>query len=922
MGSVKAIVGGIIGAIIGYFVGGPGGAAKGFAYGLTLGGIVSAATDSASTDSGAIANLASERDKGTFYNTQGTVEPIHVVYGRARIAAARAYVSATGGNNQYLHMVMVWCEGEIEEVEQVLLNDEDGPTYGGSHYEATDHLGTDDQDADSLLVARDPNWTGAHRLRGIAYTYFRLTWDADELTYETGVPIITAIVKGKKLFDPRTSTTAWSENPALVIWDFLTNERYGKGIPTTLLDQQSFEDAADYCEESVSVPDGAGGSTTQDRYTCNGVLKTTNTPLQNLKELLTSCRGILIFTAGKYKLKIDKPETAAFTLDESNILGAWSIDLGSKTRRVNRIRAQFFDPNDEWKPNIQILESATFKNGPDAGYPLERDLNLPFTNNSYTALHIATIDMKASRQSIVVSLTASLETLQCEVGDVVKITHTTPGWVEKLFRIMEMELQSTHEIGLTLFEYEATNYDLDTLEDATVSADTTLPSVRVVQPPSNLQATSGDADLFVAHDGTVWNTIHLTWDAAPDAFVQYYEIQFKRSVDSIWTNIPNIAGNQTEAFVVRVEDSIGYDCRIRSVNFVGKQSFWETIINHVVVGKAAPPPDVNTFLVQRQPDGTRDFTWTLAAPPKDLAGYKVKYKRGTGATWAEMTGLHSGVLVSSPYETNQLAAGTYTFGIKAVDTSGNESLNAKIIETTLDDPRIAGAFAINNFHADGWPGTLTQCDVDNVTNDLVVGSSTDWDNLPSTWAAWTEWNAATPYSTFTFESDEIDMGGDVFFTPLTSVIAENGNPVVEYDYKLDGGSYSGSWNTITTPITARYIKVRITTTVSPTDASDSRLTAGQFVASGEVLSEEITDLDMTDAGFQATGDYIGTGNITLPIKKTYAVITSVVVTLQNVGAGYSWEIIDKDVNGPEIKIYDNTDTLVNVTIDAVIRGLG
>lgn len=912
---------GIVGAVIGFYVGGPAGASAGFALGAALGSAVLPA-DEEFEDAGIFADLESQRNKGTFFNSQSTVEPINVIYGRARLAGARVYVSTTGTNKQFLHQVLVWCEGEIDSVEQILLNDEDGPTVGGSFYEATHHLGTDTQAADANLVARDPNWTAAHRLRGVAYTYLMLTWDAQDLKYEAGVPVITAIVKGKKVFDPRTSTTAWSDNPALCLWDFLTNERYGKGIPSTMLDQQTFEDAADFCDELVSVPDGAGGSTTQKRYTCNGVMKTTNTSIQNLKELLTSCRGTLLFSGGKYKLKIDKTETATFTFDESNILGAWVIDLGSKTRRLNKIKMQYFDPDDEWKPNIQILDSPTFR-AIDKDLILERSMNLPFTNNGYTALHLATIDMKASRQTIVVELTASLEALEVEVNDVVKITHTTPGWTEKLFRVTEMRLQSTHEIRVGLREYEASTYSLDTLEDATVSADTNLPSTAVVAPPSNVQLSSGDNELFVANDGTVWNTIKVTWDPAPDAFVQFYEIQFKRALDSIWTNIPNVAGSQTEAFIVRVEDGIGYDVRIRSLNFIGKQSPWETIVNHTVIGKSAPPPDVTTFLVQRQPDGTREFTWTLVIPPKDLAGYKIRFVSGTGGTWGSMSPLHSGILVSSPHETNQLAAGTYTFGIKAVDTSGNESANAKIIETTLDDPRIAGAFSVQDFHKQGWPGTLTQCDVDNVTNDLVCGSSTDWDNLPATWDAWTAWNNQTPYSTFTFESNEIDLGGDVYFTPLTSVAVVNGNAVIEYDWKLDGGSYNGTWQTVTDPITARYIKVRITTTVSPSNANDSRLTQGLFIASGEVISEEIIDLDMTDAGFQATQYYLATGDIRLPIQKSYAVVTSVSITLQNVGAGYSWELIDKDITiGPRVKIYDSGGSPANVIIDAVVRGLG
>ena len=925
--TIKAIIP-VLGAVIGAFYGGPQGAQAGFAIGVAVVGVATAAGIGVEDNVGSVAGLEDSRDQGLYVNAQSTVEPINVIYGRARIAGTRCYVSVTGNDNRFLHQIFVWCEGEINAVEQILLDDKDGPAHGGITYEETHVLGTEDQGVVLGLGIRDPAWTGAHRLRGVAYTYLQLEWNDTNLKYEHGVPTVTAIIQGKKVFDPRDSVIKYSDNPSLCIWDFITNARYGRGIDTSSLDSQSFEDAADFCDELVTIPDGAGGETTQKRYTCNGVLRTTSTALANLRALLVGCRGILVFVGGKYKLKIDKVETPTFTLDQSNILGKWSIDIGNKSNRINRLKTRFFDADIEFKPTYHVVDAFAFRTQ-DAEFLLERERLLPFTNNIYMAEHLAFIEMKASRQPITVSLTASMEVLELEVGEVVKITHPTPGWTDKLFRVRDMELQSSHEIKLILIEFEASTYDLQTLEDADTTPDTNLPDTQNISPPSNVDAHSGDDhSLFVQKDGTISSNIHLTWDTAPDAFVSVYEIQFKRSVDSIWVNSPNIDGLQTEAFLERVEDGVAYDIRIRSVNFSGIQSLWITVTSHVVVGKTDPPPDVTTFTILRQPDGTRQFDWLLVSPPKDLKGYHIRFKAGTGATWSTMAALHDGILVSSPYESNQLAAGTYTFGIKAIDTSDNESTNALIIETTLDDPRIAGAFSVIDFHKDGWPTTRTdssiaRADVDAVTNDLVAGSLTDWANLPSTWDAWTAWNDNSPELTYEYQSGEIDLGGDVVFEPLTSVTVINGSAAITYKYKIDGGSFQGSWQTVTAPITAKVIKIRILVTTSPTSANDSRLTSGLFIASGKIIDEDINDLDMTDATFQASAHYLAVGDIRLPITKTYSVISGVSITLQSVGPGYSWELIDKNVTlGPRVKIYDETDTLKDVTIDGFVRGLG
>ena len=63
------------------------------------------------------------------------------------------------------------------------------------------HLGSPDQVADADLIAEcGEQWTEAHRLRGLAYIYVRLEFDQD--AYPTGLPNISAEIKGKKVFNP------------------------------------------------------------------------------------------------------------------------------------------------------------------------------------------------------------------------------------------------------------------------------------------------------------------------------------------------------------------------------------------------------------------------------------------------------------------------------------------------------------------------------------------------------------------------------------------------------------------------------------------------------------------------------------------------------------------------------------------------
>jgi hypothetical protein len=351
-------------------------------------------------------------------------------------------------------------------------------TLGGEFAQCWIHTGADDQPADEELVSAVSQWTTAHRLRGTAYIYTRLKYDQD--VFESGLPIITSLVKGVKVYDPRDTSTAWSDNPALCIRDYLTNTRYGRSIPESMIDDDTFIAAANYCDELVTK-----GGTSAKRYTCNGVVDTSRTSLEIVRELLTSCRGFLVFSGGKYKLILDKVETASFTFDEDNIIGSWQISMGSKQNTYNRIRAEFFNPDRNWQGDIAVIDSTTLRSQ-DSNLLLEREIQLPFTSDAATAAQIATIALNQSRQQIMVQFSATIEGTRCEVGDVVYVTHSTPGWTQKKFRVMAISLKNSDEVAINLLEYADSVYDFGTISVVDTAPNTNLPDPSFVVPPTNL----------------------------------------------------------------------------------------------------------------------------------------------------------------------------------------------------------------------------------------------------------------------------------------------------------------------------------------------------------------------------------------------------------------------------------------------------
>ncbi len=135
------------------------------------------------------------------------------------------------------------------------------------------HHGSTTQTADPLLTSvfdgqdNRSTWSSNHRLQGIAYIVAHFQHKTDGRF--RGLPDLTVEIEGRKVYDPRldstetdgsgshrktdTSTHAGSSNPAVNFLDYITNTEYGKGIPFADIDVQSFQTAADICDNTVAT---------------------------------------------------------------------------------------------------------------------------------------------------------------------------------------------------------------------------------------------------------------------------------------------------------------------------------------------------------------------------------------------------------------------------------------------------------------------------------------------------------------------------------------------------------------------------------------------------------------------------------------------------------------------------------------------
>jgi len=613
------------------------------------------------------AQKAADAMAGVLINKESNIEPIPVIYGTRRVGGVRVFVSTknvSGGDpNEFLYIALVLAEGEVDAITNIHIDDNpiSDSKYSGL-YTINVHTGADNQDYDSLLAEANAGWTTDHKLSGVAYLAIKLKWNSDVFQ---GVPDITALVRGRKVYDPRlpSAANAYSTNPALCLRDYMTNARFGKGLSASVIDDVAFSAAATDCDETVTFyTEGETGKI----FETNAVLQTDETLFSNIEKMLMGCRGFLPYTQGKYGLIIDKSRSVSYAFDTDTIVSGISIQGESKEDKFNRVIVKFANPAVDYQPDQATWpdagssEETTFLNE-DNGTLLVTDLDMPTITNYYAARDLARVILKRSRSSLRCSFKATSEALQLSVGDVVTVTHPTPAWAAKPFQIEEITLNYDGTCSVSLLQYDSSIYTYDLSAEETVYPETTLPNPFNVAPVTNLSAT-GSAQLNA--DGGTISAIDVSFTYAADSFVDSYELNWTASGGDSQT----VSIFSNEYTLSNLDSAQTYSISVRSVSSIGARS------TPVTISGVSPSVDTTAPAVPSSITVTGTFkeigvAWTN---PTDSDFAYVEIKRagtaveGDAVYIAQTSGDH---YLDSPYTSTV----TRYYWLRSVDRTGNAS---------------------------------------------------------------------------------------------------------------------------------------------------------------------------------------------------------------------------------------------------------
>lgn len=610
------------------------------------------------------------------YNLKQSVPPLTYVLGRVKKASDYVFLEESSG---VAYHILVWAGHRIEGYVTHYLHDEVIGVDSGGYVTSPAHfsrngtlfvnlqsrLGLDAETAYSLVVSNFPSiWTTSHRGDGLASVLLSCSTVAQKYfldVYPNQMPEHSAVGDGMRIYDPRTSSTAFSNNLALFRFWHLTSAVGGK-LSISDMYLPEWQNAANVCDESVTNRTGG----TESRYHGGLWFRSNSDPVE-IGRLIDQAAELVVYERPDGLVGVHAGEyvTPTVRLTETDIISA---NLDVNTRRagtVLAVRGRFTDPSDGYTTNDSAIYGDPYGDVDDS---TERTFTLDNqavqSHNHIQRLQKITYTRKnAKRVSIVAHYEAAKDVLSSRF---VKV-HLPPKMSESVVEITSTPRLSLRDLTIsfagiiipdTLYDFNAATEEGEPGSTVTPLTGTGVPT------PTGFSATVQTE--VIAGGGTA-AYIFGEWTHISDALT--YEMEYERTD---LTSAPiSVYSAETENNVRSgyLADGEEYRVRLRAWGG-GTSSEFTSYTTITATADPVAPAVVTEVSVDVSVSGQASFTWTA---PNSANYYAARIYINTVDTFGTATlsateyGPPSSVDLRA---VTGLTAGSYYGWIVAINASG------------------------------------------------------------------------------------------------------------------------------------------------------------------------------------------------------------------------------------------------------------
>ena len=380
---------------------------------------------------------------GVELNVSGELVNIPVVYGYRRVVPPRVFSQVKPSDNKILYCVYALSEGYTARPDRIFVNDEQ-IELPASISNFTVYTITKGTYANLIQVEYSIGVTNGvgmptlikeitgsqtsyasfiNSMEGITYLVLKFTNPSTASPF-TELPKVTVDMFGRNIRNSASHPThaagenqLGGTNPADVLLDVMTNTRYGAGIPDSRIDATSLGTLKSSFDTTLVL---LRNGVAQKRATCNYILNTGRSVLENIRELCRQFNIIITYANGKFRFTPEYQASSSATITETDLIGSIVEQKPDFSVKYNKVKVTYQDPVLGYSNNIVSYTDATAL--ALDGKLLEVDLSYDAVTDPYVASAIAQTVLAKSRGQSVFTFTLRKMAHQFTVGDVITIS--------------------------------------------------------------------------------------------------------------------------------------------------------------------------------------------------------------------------------------------------------------------------------------------------------------------------------------------------------------------------------------------------------------------------------------------------------------------------------------------------------------------
>lgn len=239
----------------------------------------------------------------------------------------------------------------------------------------------------------------------------------------------------------------WTDNPAWVLYDILTSDRYGLGkeIEENKINKWQLYEIAKFCDSVdeygyyLGVEDGRGGI--EPRFSCNIVFDTETKIFDAINSISSLFRGIIYYSNGSITFRDDRLTDPVALFNNENVReGVFSYSNYKKEESYNAVEVVYKDKFNDYKTKIEYVEDQ--EDIIKRGIFRKRFTAVGVTSKAMAKRAGYHVMIQTTKENESVSFLAGSEALLCNPGDLIIVDDTLKSLSLNYGRILDVDIEN------------------------------------------------------------------------------------------------------------------------------------------------------------------------------------------------------------------------------------------------------------------------------------------------------------------------------------------------------------------------------------------------------------------------------------------------------------------------------------------------